>query len=105
MGKFLYLKGMSIGIEAFARALKIDPYLKLTLVGGGKEINKWKNLSKKLNVENNIEWNKWANQKDLEYFYKHNGIFLFPSLHDSAGQVYWNQCLWIGSQYVKAWWP
>ncbi len=87
VGKFLYLKGMSMGIEAFARALQIDPDLKLTLVGGGKEINRWKNLSKKLNVENNIEWNKWATQKDLEYFYRNNGIFLFPSLHDSAGQV------------------
>ena len=87
VGKFLYLKGMSIGLEAFAKALEYDKDLKLSLVGRGPEIKKWKNISDKLNITNNVEWYEWSSKKELENFYKSHGVFLFPSLHDSAGQV------------------
>ena len=87
VGNFLYLKGMSIGLKAFAEAVKKNNRLKLTLVGKGKELNKWKNLSHKLKISQYVNWYDWVSQEQLKNFYRTHGIFLFPSLHDSAGQV------------------
>lgn len=87
VGNFLYLKGMRIGLDGFAKALKGDPCLHLTLVGQGPEERRWRRYAQKIGVIHRIEWVSWLPQAELMKLYRRHGLLLFPSLHDSGGQV------------------
>lgn len=87
VGKLIDLKGMSIGLEAFSLALKKDPNLFLTIVGSGVKEKEWKRIVKKIKIDNRVKWIKWVTQSELKKIYKKHSILIFPSLHDSGGQV------------------
>lgn len=87
VGRFLYWKGMDIGVEAFAKFSEQYPESRLTLVGKGQGELRWKELSKKLGVFKKINWIPWVDQVQLENLYRNHDVFLFPSLHDSGGMV------------------
>ena len=87
VGRFLYLKGMKIGIQAFARLLETAPNSILTMIGDGPDKKKWKNLAMEHGIEENIVWLPWIAQSELFRIYCQHDVFLFPSLHDSGGQV------------------
>jgi glycosyltransferase involved in cell wall biosynthesis len=87
VGRFLYWKGMQIGIYSFAKLLESVPDSFLTLVGEGPEKEKWKILAITLGIEKKIDWVPWIEHGELQNIYRQNNIFLFPSLHDSGGQV------------------
>ncbi|MBN2570118.1 MAG: glycosyltransferase family 4 protein [Deltaproteobacteria bacterium] len=87
VGRFLYLKGMHLGLRAFAELLKISPDARLTLVGNGPDERRWHFLSDKLPIAGQINWVPWMHQDDLNNLYRQHDVFLFPSLHDSSGNV------------------
>ena len=87
VGNFLYLKGMSIGLDAFAKSLKHNPNLRLTMVGKGPEEKRWRQQAQRLGLAGRIEWVSWMPQSKLMSLYASHGLLLFPSLHDSGGQV------------------
>lgn len=87
IGRFIYWKGMRIGLDAFARVLKQDPTLRLTMVGRGPEEKRWRRYAQRLGVSERINWVPWLPQKELKGLYESCGILLFPSLHDSSGNV------------------
>lgn len=86
-GRFIYWKGMRIGLDAFAKALKQDPALQLTMVGKGPEEECWRRHADSLGVADRIDWVLWLPQAELMSLYAGHGVLLFPSLHDSGGQV------------------
>lgn len=87
VGRFIYLKGMRIGLDAFARSLKQDSNLRLTMVGRGPEEKRWRRYAQRLGVTERINWIPWLTQKELKGLYESCGVLLFPSLHDSSGNV------------------
>ena len=87
VGRFLYLKGMHLGLAAFARLLTTLPDARLTLVGDGPDKRRWHRIADKLNVSQNIDWVSWIPQSELFPLYQSHDVFLFPSLHDSSGNV------------------
>lgn len=87
VGRFLYWKGMHLGLSAFANFVKVVPTSQLTMVGKGPEKKAWEQLSKTLGVADNINWVDWVAQDDLGKLYLSHDVFLFPSLHDSSGNV------------------
>jgi len=87
VGKLIDLKGMSIGLEAFSLAIKKDPKLFLTIIGTGVKEKDWKLLAKNLEIQNRIKWIPWVNQTELKKIYPKYSTLIFPSLHDSGGQV------------------
>ena len=87
VGRFIYCKGMKIGFEAFKKALKKDKNLSLTMVGEGPELKYWQKHAENLGIHSKIKWKGWVKHYDLEEIYNNYGVLLFPSLHDSAGQV------------------
>jgi len=87
VGRFLYWKGICLGLEAFAALLKQIPEAKLTLVGQGPDKKRLKQHAVKIGLVDKIEWVPWMNQDDLVDMYQQSDIFLFPSLHDSGGMV------------------
>ena len=87
VGKLIDLKGMAIGIEAFSLAVKKDPKLFLTIIGSGVKEKEWKLLAKNLEINNRIKWIPWITQMELKKIYPKYSTLIFPSLHDSGGQV------------------
>lgn len=87
VGRFLYWKGMDYGLRAFAQLVEKHPHSELTMVGKGPDEDNWKKLAAKLEINNNIKWVQWVDQKELSRYYQDSDIFLFPSLHDSSGNV------------------
>ena len=87
VGRFINLKGMQLGIHAFAKLLISVPNSILTLVGEGPDKKKWKFLAKKHEIQGKIEWLPWTERSELLKLYCQHDVFLFPSLHDSGGQV------------------
>lgn len=86
-GRHLSWKGMKIGIEAFKIALKKDPNLRLTILGSGNESKYWKKLVYEYQINSSVNWIPWLSKSDYENIFQENGIFIFPSLHDSGGFV------------------
>jgi len=87
VGRFLYLKGGHLLLPAFSKALKELPSLKLTMIGNGPEERAWKKIAKAEGIEHVVNWISWVNQKELSAIYDAHDILLFPSLHDSSGNV------------------
>ena len=50
VGRFLYWKGMKIGLEAFQKALQKDLNLRLTMVGSGPEFKYWFKIAQDLKI-------------------------------------------------------
>ena len=87
VGRFIYWKGMKLGIHSFARVLEIIPNSMLTMIGKGPEETDWKNLANKLCITKKINWIPWVENFNLVKFYPLHDVLLFPSLHDSGGVV------------------
>ena len=87
VGNLLYMKGMHLGIAAFAQLLKKIPFARLTLVGSGPEEQQWKSLAERLGVNDNIEWIPRQDRQKLSEIYSAHDIFLYPTVQDPGGIV------------------
>lgn len=87
VGRFLYWKGMHLGMAAFKKLVSEFPNARLTMVGKGPDGHRWKLLAQRLGIESRIDWIPWIEKNELPAYYKRHHVFLFPSLHDSGGQV------------------
>jgi glycosyltransferase involved in cell wall biosynthesis len=86
-GRFLFWKGMQYGLRAFARVLSEIPDARLTMVGGGRDGERWRKLARTLGIDHAVEWRGWIPHDELGALYRGHDVFLFPSLHDSSGSV------------------
>lgn len=87
VGRFLDLKGMHLGLAAFAQLLRDHPATRLTMVGSGPTEQNWRALADKLGVSQNVDWVPWMKQEALPALFRQHDVFLFPSLQDSGGLV------------------
>lgn len=87
VGRHLYWKGMGLGLRAFALALQRDPDLRLTMVGTGPETRRWQGLTRELGIAHAVTWRGWLDRAAVMKSYAEHDLFLFPSLHDSSGNV------------------
>lgn len=87
VGRFLGLKGMDIGLDAFALIRQTRPDVTLTLVGDGIERDRWVTKAKLLNVFDAIDWRGWIRKEEVQKLYLEFDLFYFPSLRDSGGFV------------------
>lgn len=87
VGRFLGWKGMSLGLNAFARALEANPEITLTMVGDGPESGAWRKQARSLNIEASVTWIEWLPHTEVGALYARHDVLLFPSLHDSGGLV------------------
>ena len=56
VGRFLYWKGMHLGLAAFAQVLSCCKSARLTLVGEGPEETRWRRQAARLGVADRVEW-------------------------------------------------
>jgi len=87
-GMFQHLKGMHLGIKAFANVFNSNySNISLSMVGDGEEFVNWNKMASNLSVQENIYWKGWLDRDRLLKFYDSHHIFLFPSIQDSGGMV------------------
>ena len=87
VGNLLYLKGMHLGLPAFAHTLKKFSNFRLTMVGKGPDKQRWQTLADDLGIGERIDWMDPVDRRELPALYASHDVFLFPSLHDSGGMV------------------
>jgi glycosyltransferase involved in cell wall biosynthesis len=87
VGRFLYWKGMDLGLEAVARLVHRQIPVALTMIGEGPEESRWRARAEQLGVTQHVSWLRWLPQAELAAHYRAHDALLFPSLHDSGGFV------------------
>ncbi len=87
VGRFIGLKGMHLGMPAFARLRASVPNARLSMVGEGPDERSLRKLAIELDIDDAIDWVPWVEQKELNEIYRNHNCFLFPSLRDSGGLV------------------
>jgi glycosyltransferase involved in cell wall biosynthesis len=84
--RLLYWKGIHIAICAFAQVLSQCPEARFTIVGRGPEEHRLKAEAARYDVADRIDFISWLpQQQQLFDLYESHDVFVFPSLHDSAG--------------------
>ncbi len=88
VGRFLYWKGLHLGLRAFAQLRQEIPNSRLTAIGNGPD-EKWLHgLAKQLGVYDAVDWIRWLKERrELMSIYLQHDVLLFPSLHESGGTV------------------
>ncbi len=87
VGRLLYWKGMHLGLQAFAKLTRSHPDARLTIVGDGPDGQWSKRLADRLQVSEKMEWVPWLDHDKLLEAYPQYDLLMFPSLHDSSGNV------------------
>lgn len=87
VGRFIHWKGMDLGLRAVANMHARHIPLKLTMIGQGCASQAWHQLVTELNLDDHVTWIPWLNQEALLALYSNYDVLLFPSLHDSSGNV------------------
>ena len=86
-GRMLYWKGLHLALEAYAVARKSNSDLYLTVVGDGKDRESLQSVARKLQLEDSVCWKRHMPQQELFRLQEGAHVFIFPSLHDSSGNV------------------
>jgi glycosyltransferase involved in cell wall biosynthesis len=86
-GRFLYWKGMHLGLMALAELSRRGVEARLTMLGQGPEEEVWRRLAADLGIAPTIDWRGWVPYDQLGELYCGHHALLYPSLHDSSGNV------------------
>jgi glycosyltransferase involved in cell wall biosynthesis len=86
VGRFVYWKGAHLSLKAFSMLQKRLPNAKMVMIGKGEELDTLKTIQKDQRIKN-VDWIDWINQQELSKYYQNSDVMLFPSLHDSSGNV------------------
>lgn len=87
VGRFIGLKGMHLGLQAFARLHRRNPQATLTMVGHGPCEASWRHQAQQLGVADALRWFPWLPRAQVLQLYTESDVLLFPSLHDTGGMV------------------
>lgn len=86
VGRFDYLKGLSLALKALHIASQqVD--MALTFVGSGPEKGRLESMVIDLSLSDRVTWVDWVPQTQLAEIYRAHDVFVFPSLRDSGGMV------------------
>ena len=86
-GRLLGWKGAHLAIRAVAQAMAQGVPVEFTLLGKGPFEPALRRLAAELGVQDKIRWVSQMPQQQLFALYRTMHCFLFPSLHDSSGNV------------------
>lgn len=87
VGRLLYWKGAHLALSALDVVRKSAPGARLTIVGHGPEELALRAQAERLGLADATTFVPWMPQADLFQLYQEHDLFVFPSLHDSGGNV------------------
>ena len=105
-GRFLYWKGMHLGLRALADARARGGLAEITMLGRGPDEASWRALARELGIEGAVTWLNWVPHALMAELYRTHDVLLFPSLHN-----FQRQCGAGGfgprtAGYLpRSWWP
>lgn len=86
-GRLLAWKGIHLGLAAVARARDAGIAVELDVVGSGPYESRLRRQAARLRMGDTVRWFSSMPQADLFARYREVDAVLFPSLHDSSGNV------------------
>ena len=86
-GRLLGWKGAHLAIRAVAQAMAQGVPVEFTLLGKGPFEPELRRVAASLDIQDRIHWVSQLPQQELFAMYQTMHCFLFPSLHDSSGNV------------------
>jgi glycosyltransferase involved in cell wall biosynthesis len=86
-GRFLYWKGMHLGLKALAEVLGRGVEARLTMLGRGPDERVWRRVAAQLEIGDAVDWIAWVEHREVGAVYRRHDALLFPSLHDSSGNA------------------
>lgn len=86
-GRLLGLKGIHLGLESIARARAAGVDVEFHVVGSGPYEGRLRRQVETLGIGNAVRWFPSVPQAELFAKYREMDGVLFPSLHDSSGNV------------------
>jgi glycosyltransferase involved in cell wall biosynthesis len=86
-GRLVYWKGLHLALKAFVELRRYRPNATLTVIGTGKDEAKLKSLSVTLGLQDSVRWLGRIPHEEIWAHYGRYTAFVFPSLHDSSGNV------------------
>lgn len=88
VGRFVQWKGIELVLSSFANYVhKFNNKSILLFIGKGKGIKYIESFINKNRISQNVEIIPWIEQNKLKEYYLTSKALLFPSLHDSSGNV------------------
>lgn len=87
VGRLLHWKGLHLGLAAFARLRAAHPAAQLTVIGSGPAERRLRDLAGRFGIDASVTWVPWVERAAVMRAYLEHDAFLFPSLHDSSGNV------------------
>lgn len=87
VGRLLGWKGAHLAIRAVAQAIAQGVPVEFTLLGKGPFESELRKVADKVGMHDSIRWVNHMPQHELFALYQTMHCFLFPSLHDSSGNV------------------
>ncbi|HEX5464804.1 MAG TPA: glycosyltransferase family 4 protein [Burkholderiales bacterium] len=87
VGRLVYWKGLHLGLMAFAQLLRSEQHATLTVIGAGRDERWLRTLARDLGVEDAVTWRGRLDHLAVISAYSDHDVLLFPSLHDSSGNV------------------
>ncbi|HKA38128.1 MAG TPA: glycosyltransferase family 4 protein [Burkholderiales bacterium] len=87
VGRLVYWKGLHLGLMAFAEFRRSHPDARMTVIGRGPDGEWLRALAVKLGVHDVVDWVPHLERAAVMRSYSEHDAFLFPSLHDSSGNV------------------
>lgn len=86
-GRLLGWKGAHLAIRAVAQAVAKGVLVEFTLLGKGPFEPELRKVAAEVGLQDSIRWVSQLPQQELFALYQTMHCFLFPSLHDSSGNV------------------
>lgn len=86
-GRLLGWKGAHLAIRAVAQAVAKGVPVEFTLLGKGPFESELRKVAVSVDMQDSIRWISQLPQQELFALYRTMHCFLFPSLHDSSGNV------------------
>ena len=87
IGRYIYIKGGDLILDAFKLAIKKNNNIRLNFYGEGIEKKRWKEKIFNYGLTNFIKINNKIKHSKIEKIYKKHDILVFGSLRDSSGNV------------------
>lgn len=88
VGRLIYWKGLDIALSSFAKFTSLSSKeTEFIFVGEGPYKTRIERLAVKYGIKNKIRIIDWTPQDNLKAIYLNSNLLLFPSLHDSSGNV------------------
>ena len=87
VGRLLGLKGIGLGMRAFARLRQEIPDAEYWIIGEGPERNYLERLAQRLGCADAVRFLGWVPREELPQYLAEIDVLLHPSLHEQFGYV------------------